>query len=657
MKKRLLLYITAATFTFFSCSDFLDIDPLDKVPPGQVYNDINGIKTLLATLYIKMPVECFAYNPTSDGGGFNYHNKPGSNWVDLGWGTTFYTDESLNSSGYGVRAVGDGYWGYSSIRQINQFIETLSEVEMSQEEYNRLKSEAHFIRAYTYFGLAKRYGGVPIIMNVQQMGDGDALLVPRSTEKETWDFILAECDEAIKHLPKEWTAEQGPKRATVWAAYALKSRAALFAASVAKHWDKAPLVGDAVTQKLVGGMTIADANNYYKKCIEASMAIIDQSGKSLYKPNPANPEEAAKNYQAMFENPTLADVMKEVIFSKGYIIHNVEGGWKQGHSIDALYNPAQTNPGFWAYGRFSPALDLVDIYEDYTDDGQGKSVPIQTRTDGAENTYLANPINDINVNDPYIKYTDPSQIFAGKDARLFASIIMPGSTWKGVKINIQGGLIKTDGTPVIYSEGEAVGNDGKTYYSYGAKTSAGYSGFKGMGNFDDANNSCTGFLLRKFLQEGKNVQGKLFSSNTDYIDFRLAEIYLNYAEAVAESGLGDAGKAAQYLNAIRHRAAHTDNIPLTIDNVLKERRVELAFEGHRYWDLVRRRDYHTVFNNTTRKSLVPVLDLRTPTPSYIFVRANNFYDQRANGQRFEPKSYYLPIPGISTNKLVQNPQY
>ena len=66
-----------------------------------------------------------------------------------------------------------------------------------------------------------------------------------------------------------------------------------------------------------------------------------------------------------------------------------------------------------------------------------------------------------------------------------------------------------------------------------------------------------------------------------YIDMRLSEIYLNYAEAVVEngSGKGDAALAKKYMNALRKRAAHTDEIPLTLENVLKERRIELAFEG------------------------------------------------------------------------------
>jgi hypothetical protein len=149
----------------------------------------------------------------------------------------------------------------------------------------------------------------------------------------------------------------------------------------------------------------------------------------------------------------------------------------------------------------------------------------------------------------------------------------------------------------------------------------------------------------------------MFGSTQPWIDIRLAEIYLNYAEAVAESGQGDAVLAATSLNAIRHRAAHADDIPLTVDNVLKERRVELIFENARYWDLIRRRDFHTRFNSTRRTSLVPLIDLRQNPPKYVFLRALNYYDNANNGLTFRARQYYLSIPGVATNKLIQNPEY
>ena len=138
---------------------------------------------------------------------------------------------------------------------------------------------------------------------------------------------------------------------------------------------------------------------------------------------------------------------------------------------------------------------------------------------------------------------------------------------------------------------------------------------------------------------------------------RLAEIYLNYAEAVVESGMGDATLAAGYLNALRKRAGHTDNIPLTLSNVRKERWVDLAFEGLRYWDLIRRREYHTTFSSSRRQALVPMIDLREAQPKYIFVRANFYYDEYAGGRTSQTFRYYMSIPGTNTNNLIQNPQH
>ncbi len=652
--KKIFTYILVLTIglVFNACNKILDVQPLDRVPASQLLTDISGVKVLLANLYSRMPVEDFVYNP---GVSFNYHRTAGSGYIEPGFGTTFYTDEATLSTGSGAGPINDGYWAYDAIRQTNLFLEQLPTVSMSDAQRNALIAEGRFIRAYMYFGLVKRYGGVPIIEKSLEYipgSDNANLFVPRSTEKQTWDYILSELTASAKTLPVSFSSVDGPYRATKWAALGLKSRAALFAASVAKYWDKAPLSGEAVTQKLVGGMTTTDAANYYQQCIDASTEIITSSGKKLYKANPANITDAIKNFQDIFQNPTIAD--EEVLFKKGYIDGTVT--LLQGHSIDVFYNPSQTNPGGLYYGRFSPSLDLVDLFEDYKDNGEGKSAILETRTDGNETEYIGDPTK-VDVTKPYKLYDNLSQIFANKDARLHASIIVPGSTWKGVNIIMQGGLIKQDGTKIVYTNASAQGKDGKTYFSLGASALSGFSAFSGLGSSSDQNFSNSGFTLKKFLQEGKNVLGTYFSSTTDFIDIRMGEIYLNYAESVIESGKGDASLAATYLNAIRKRAGHTDNITATVENILKERRVEMAFEGGRYWDLIRRRDNHNVFKSTKRKILVPMLDLRQTTPKYIFVRANNYYDERANGQNFQLWSYYKGIPGVSTNKLVQNPQY
>jgi hypothetical protein len=222
---------------------------------------------------------------------------------------------------------------------------------------------------------------------------------------------------------------------------------------------------------------------------------------------------------------------------------------------------------------------------------------------------------------------------------------------------MQGGMFKTDGKAYIYQKTtEKIGD--KTYYSYGGESKAiDYSGFDGAGgDSDNCSISSTGFSIRKFLAEDKMPAGVQASSTTTWIDMRLAEVYLNYAEAVVESGKGNATKAAQYLNDIRHRAAHTDNIPLTLDNVLKERKVELFGEGQRYWDAFRRREMTDRWNNTMRHGLMPILDLRDGTPKYVFLRINQKNDE-TSPKTFQMQSYYLGIPGTDVNKLIQNPGY
>jgi len=641
---------------FTGCNQYLELESLEKVSAEQLSTSEKGLRTLLANLYNSIPMEDFNYRPDA---GFN--RRGWGNGVNEITMTSMFTDESVKSDGGGATYPGSyNYFAdaFTRNRDINVFFETIESAKSSgvidESTYSRLASEAHFVRAYTYYALVIRFGGVPIIDklldNEYVAGSAnEALFVPRNTEKETWDFILKECDLAVAGLP-ETVSGDDLYRASKYAAYGLKSRAALHAASVAKYWDLAPLTGEAVNQKLVGGMTLADANTYYQQCIDASAAIIASQKYSLVGENPANAEDAATNYQYLFLNQPNS----EVIFSRAYLDGTTVAN--QGHDYDIRYSPSQAHPGFHKWGRFSPTLDIVDLYEDYTDDGTGKSAKIVTRTDGNENYYTADP-QYLDINIPFKKYNDLYEPFAGKDARLLASVIVPGGVYKGIKIVLQGGLIGKDGSVIAYASGSEVGKDGKTYYTYGAESSGGYSGFFGMGRSDDANFSCSGFTIRKYLAENKSIPGVERSSYTSWIDMRLAEIYLNYAEAVAESGLGDATAAKNYINALRKRAAHRDEIPLTLDNVLKERRIELAFEGKRIWDMMRRREYHTFFTSGKRHALVPMIDLRENDPKFIFARVNLYYDEMAGGRTVNPINYYCSIPSTATSLLVQNPGF
>jgi len=638
------------------CNQWFDeVKPLTKVSGDQLLASEKGVLTLLAELYSSMPMEDFNYHP---GSGFYYRAMGATFYAAY---PDMYSDNAIRSDGQEPLGTSSTnfYWAYAypRIRNCNLFLESLDRTRggvLSEAKYTLLQAEAYFVRAYMYFGLVKRYGGVVILDHALDRDyipdtDNEPLYIPRSTEKESWDFILSDLDKAIANLPE--TNSEGKYRVDKWVAYALKSRVALYAASIAKYWNDAPLIGEAVDKGLVG-IPASEANRYYQECISASKALIDGGKFSLYMPNPANPEVAADNFQRLFLTEN-----SEIIYGRPNLDGTIVSS--SGHSYDAWYSPSQNHPGYLRHGRYSVTLDIVDAFEDYTDDGTGASAKIVTREDGNEDLYYTNP-NNLELSVPFKKYDDLFEPFAGKDARLHASIIVPGAMYKTTKIIIQGGLIRKNGEVVAYAAGNEVGFDGNMYYTWGAESPANYSGFDNIGgSMENSNYTCTGFCVRKYLQEFGNivVAGGTQISTTTWIDLRLAEIYLNYAEAVVESGQGDATLAMNYINQLRRRAGHSDEIPLTLQNVLKERRVEMAFEHKRYDDMLRRREYHTFWTSGRRHSLVPIIDLREETPKYIFVRVNQFHDEQAGGRTFNPNNYYESIPGIATNRLVQNPGF
>jgi hypothetical protein len=650
MKKLNVLYLFIITLLLSACGkDFLDAKVTNKVSAEALYGDEKGILAYLASIYQQLPIEDFNYKPRADFG-FNTY-AAGSHGGEY---FLVATPDAVASRGfhimYGKGGAQAPYWveAYKLIRDINILEEAVPSIKtsvLSEAKKKSLIGEAAFCRAYTYFALAKRYGGVPLLTKTQDFsGNIEDLKLSRATEKETYDFILAQCDTAAKYLiPTE------ERRATKAAAWALKSRVALYAASITKY----PVnngSSEAYRQKLVDGMpSTAVANDYYTKCIEASLQIINPNadigptGHGLYMPNPASPAEAAANYQGLFENAQRARV--EAIFIKGYTLPGVGTG----HNWDLLMCTPQVSNGYNDGGTVNPTLDLIDLYETYT--SNGASVPINTRNDNS--LLYASPT--ANSQTQYRHFNDPQDIFAGKDARMFATIITPSSIWKNTKIISQAGLVRTDGTFIYRQDGSAVKN-GTTYYSYGASSPTSYSGFNINSRY-----SLTGFFVKKYVVENNNPLPVSGSCTQDFIEMRYAEVLLNFAEAVLESGYtanNAQALATKAVNIIRKRAGHTYEIPsVTLAQVLRERRVEFGMENsYTLWDLIRRRQYHIIYNSFKHKVLCPVLDLTTTPVSYFFVRdiSNKVSGTMTWGSGGDIRDYYLPIPGTGANGLIPN---
>ena len=640
--KKIFTYFTALflALALVSCDKIFDSleGDLSKMTESDLTSSEAGLVRLLASAYGYIPMEAFS---------------------------TFdkYTIDATDTHGaaYGIQR--NGNWSYSQIRTVNKLFSQIPEAfekgAISEELRDAMLGEAHFVRGYIYFGMVRTFGGVPIVTEpLDDMYDGgedvSGLLVPRSTEKETWDFVIGEFEEAAKLLPA--SRNDGSYRVTKYAAYALEARAALFAASLCKYWKDAPIANTfkAVQQKLTY-MDASDANAYYQKAIDASKMIIDSKMYSLYGgTNPSSVEAAKKSLQDLF----TARRNEEFIFGRSYELaqSNPTNGFDYGNSPNQVH--ALGGSG-WQWGRYSVTLDLVDAFDDYDENMGRVDGTVKTRNDGVENEYVQNlSLNNMagfSLQTDYIKYDDPADAFANKDARFQAHVVYPGATFRNEKMVIQGGIIDDKSNYTFYTQRE-VEVGGKKYYTFGAENDANYSGFYEMTNTNAGNWYNTGFGIAKFL----DPTGALLYSVNPWPDVRYAEILLTYAEAVAESGLGDKNLAKQCLNDVRHRAAFKDDIDLTVDNVLHERRVELAFENDLSYTLLRRREFAFGAANGLRKhALVPTLDLRDGTPKYILIRANVYHGDvyaSTNGLYISDyRSYYSGVSNWQKNQITPNP--
>lgn len=650
--KKFFTYILAASIVLglASCDKIFDSleGDLSKMSAEDMTATQAGLDRLMSTLYQSLPMGAFSELDK---------NTPNAN------------DGNSGNNGYTGGVYTSGVWNYTYVRDINFFIQSIEEAKekgiISEATYKEYLGEAKFIRAYYYFTNVRYYGGVPIVTEpLEQFFDGgenEGLYIPRSKEKETWDFVLSELDDAASLLPA--TRSTGAYRATKWAAYGLKSRAALWAASVSRYWNRAAIdaTGHEAVSKELAYMKADYAADYYQQCIAASEAIINSNQFKLYGAEPATVEAAVKNLEDLF----LSRKNEEFIFGRSY----QNGVATNSNGIDLKNSPNQVHgsgTGVWRFGCYGVTLDFVDQFDNYGPGFTGVDGTIATRTDGKEDVYFALPSQETGKSAiksaEFIKYDSPADAFKDKDARFLAYVIYPFCTFRNTEIIIQGGMWKSDGSLLIYDDSnpsEMVG--GKMYYGYGAINETYYSGFYYRGHTNDGSWYTTGFGLRKFLDPSKSVS----ESQNPWYDIRYTEILLNYCEAQVELNGANAGQSKAYLNAIRRRANFRDERDATLDNVLHERRVELAFEddyGSTLWRrrayFNRERDLAADPNGGRKHALIPIVDLHDGAPHYILVRANTFdwdTDRRPATANFNNLSYYGSISNYTVNKIVRNP--
>lgn len=594
---KILVSALVMALSFYSC-DYLDVPPINIIQDDAIFNSESGITSYMTTLYYDLPIEDFRYTQQ----GFNVSGKGQGRLPNV-------SGEAMCSSSDDISTIGDGtWWGcwdYGKIRRVNYFLKNFPAYKSNFQNTvlaDAWMGEAHFIRAYCYFAMVKRYGGVPILREPQEyVGDIESLKVPRDTEKACYDFIAEDLDEAFRLLPDNEEI-LGKGRATKYAALALKSRAMLYAGSIARY-------GTVDLNGLVG-IDKALANDYFELAYKAVKELEKSKRFSLYRKN----SDKEKNFAELF----LAEDSPENIFCK-YFQRNVNA-----HGWDVYFVPYQYRGNGFS-SNMNPTLEFVEMFEHK--DGTPANF-----AERAKDTY----------------FDDPSELFQNMDARFGGSIIYPNAIFKGEPCSIQKGLIIEDGSKkenaTNYEEAVYTANDGQVYHIVGKSGSGNYSG------------NMTGFFMRKYLNENM-PQSEVIENYSEqhWIEFRYAEALLNGVEAAVEMGqhLDD---ALLWINDIRSRAdiKQLSLSDLTVDKVRHERRIELAFENHTYWDLRRWRIADKEIETKQYTGLCPYFDINKQ--KYIFeeVAANKYY------YTFDVKMYYERIPDgeIAKNeKLKQNPYY
>lgn len=599
------MLFTLVCTLFTSCNDLLDQDPDKILNNDQIFGDEILIKSVLANYYGRVH---WGQNTTNS---YNYTILDEAGKSDSG-------PDNINSYNDALFRVYD----YTLIRNINEFLVGLRTTQvLSEEKKLSYEAEVRFLRAWVYFNMARSLGGMPIVGDVVfSYSPGDeitVLQIPRSKEVEIYNYIINEIDEIYGSLSTEPTVNAA--RINKWGALMLKARAAIYAGSLANYNNK--MISPIKTENGEVGMAASEAQKFYEIALNAAEQVI-ASGR--YSINIKKEDDLSRNF---YEAINFKENNIEVIWARDYIY--------PGQTISFTREnipPSHAEDIDRAYA--GPILNLVEDFE-----------YISSR-DGSLKT------KDASGN--YIFYDSPLEIFNNKDARLSGTIILPGADFKGNTVVLQAGqkILQNGNWVNKISDLGKVDDDNNLITSANGPVTS---------NVQYVNK--TGFFFRKFLDEnaGASTRGK--NSAMWFPRFRISEAYLIASEAALE--LLNLPKALENINKVRKRAGLNDLTTMTLTDIVQERRVEFAFEDHRYWDLKRWRLAHTFWNGILQNkkamqyALFPFKVVAPGNPNHgKWVFDKQLFVNSPNARFFQMKNYYNFIDQgwINNNpKIVRNP--
>lgn len=497
-------------------------------------------------------------------------------WYQAGYG------EILKGSATMINGRSRLVWqsAYEQIRSLNKLF--AHESELPASIHDRIIGEAHFFRAWYFYTLLQRYGGV---MLVDRVFDPlvETVKYPRASYEEMVDFITKEAFEASKLLPVEHEA-RNVGRVTKGAAYMLMGKTYFWAAGV--HYQNA--------EKPYLGFPDDRSAKMRRLAAEAYDKVLELHEYDLMPVNGNTIREKALNYRNIFLTKNSQESILEYQ-------HNDDGDFSTGlgHKLDRDAAPPSMTGTNCAY---NPTQNHVDEYRM----ANGK------RIDEEGSGY------------------DENHPYDNRDTRFYANVLYDGSEWAGKILDIH--VTVVDGKNVA----------GADLTPYGTSTTASVTR--------------TGYYMAKFLRENQQINtDETYASSQNYIIWRFAELLLDYAEI--DWYENRAGDALQKINRIRNRVGMPSLGSVTLDDILNERRVELAFEKTTYWDLLRLGIAEDAMcGDTNPLYRVNITQGEDGTKRYTYSVVNG---RNTNIRYFDKRQYFWPISwsDVRYHGVEQNPDW
>ena len=585
MKKiRIITAVLAFAFAMTSCESFFDVELDDQAKIEELFTQRQEVHKYLSHLYSYIPMEEETVH------------KEGTGWV------VPRSDEALYSwyqwvayplfkTGSYSSATTDFNWWPTFYIAINQCSTFLKYVDLdkgdTQQVITYMKAEARFLRAYYYFCLFRQYG--PVFIWGDQMADETivANTVDRHTVQQNVDFMVGELDAIKNDLPirvgdtgeseNEWVG-----RVTRGAALALKSRILLYAAS--PLYNGCDLYKGKM-QNIRGEYLFPQSKdeNKWTLAAEAAKAVIDlkaEAGYDLCKVT-AEGNDKMLNGIRSYQDVIFKNWNSETIWGWWYrscpanVWLGRTGGEFLSHCLPII-KQGDNIAVYWGIGGICPSLKLIDSYPMMESgrypvkgyEGQNDlSKPIIDPKSGYQNTGFTEGYIQPDASwSPAIKAHNSC---VGRDPRYYACLLPNGFMWPDVN------------TKIIY-----------TNYNSPDCTARWQMG--------ETDGICrVGYIWRRLYKaDTKMVDANGYTSlKYVYPAFRLAEIYLNYAEACNEKPERDEDEAFKYLNMVRDRVG-LNKIEVAYPEIKgdkellrwciqKERMVEFGLEAMRHYDACR----------------------------------------------------------------------